>query len=85
MPSAAGYSREIYPLWWLRRYVLQRVYGEVYPAGKEGLVELAGEDVALVDDGERSVGLALACGPDDADLDLDADGAQASCALFSLH
>ena len=67
------------------RYVFQRVHGEVYLARKEGLVELAGEDVSLVYDGERRVGVVLAGRPDDSDLDLDAGGAQAGCALFGLN
>jgi hypothetical protein len=61
------------------------VHGEVYLTGKERLVELAGEDVSLVDVGEGRVRLVLAGGPDDALLDLDARGAQGGCALFCLN
>jgi hypothetical protein len=83
--AAAGDGGEIYPLRRLRRYVFQRVHGEVYLTRKERLVELAGEDVSLVDDGERRVRMVLAGRPDDTHLDLDARGAQGGCALFCLN
>jgi hypothetical protein len=82
--AAAGDGGEIYPLRRLRRYVFQRVHGEVYLTRKERLVELAGEDVSLVDDGERRVRMVLAGRPDDTHLDLDARGVQGGCALFGL-
>src|SRR5918994_6795064 len=75
--AAAGDGREIHPLRRLRRYVFQRVHGEVYLTRKEGFVELAGGDVSLVYDSERSVGKAVAGGPYNADLDPDSPGAQA--------
>jgi hypothetical protein len=61
------------------------VHGEVYLTRKERLVELAGEDVSLVDDGEGRVRMVFAGGPDDAHFDLDARGAQGGCALFCLN
>ena len=51
-------------------------------ARKEGLVELAGEDVSLVDNGERCLRVLLAGRPDDTDLYRDSCGAQVGCALF---
>src|SRR5215213_6775876 len=82
---AAGNGRERDRFRHPRGHVFERVHGEVYLAPEEGFVELAGEDVALVYDGERHVGVLLAGRLDDADLDLDTCGAQACGALFRLH
>jgi hypothetical protein len=47
------------------------MHGQVDLAGQERLVELAGEDIALVYDGERQVRVVLAGGLDDPDFDFE--------------
>jgi hypothetical protein len=58
---------------------------EVYLSAQNGLVELAGEDVAPVYDGEGGLGVVVARGLYDADLDPKAGLAQPPGARFGLR
>jgi hypothetical protein len=69
----------------LRGHVLEGVNGEVYLPGQERLVELAGEHVAAIYDGERDVRVVLAGGLDDPDLDFEARRPQHPGAAVGLH
>jgi len=73
---ALGDRREDYASGQLRRHVLEGVDGEVYLPREQGLVDLAGKDVAPVYDRKWRLRAVLAGGTDDADLDLQASRAQ---------
>src|SRR5918998_1776098 len=58
----------------LRGHVLERVQGEIYLAGEQGLVERAGKDAPPVDNRERGLGQVVARRSNDAHLDVEAPG-----------
>ena len=79
------YRRQDYAFRELGRDVFEGVDREVDLPLQERLVELAGEDVATVYDGERGFRVVVAGGPYDADFHLDARSPQPLGARFGLR